>query len=153
MDRKSDFYNITKYWLKYGVFYSILPPLLIWLAKVITGCNIQTFDLIPDSLLLSIAIAVNALGCAKEYNDNNSKKKDWCEDIPHCVLLSCFLLYGLILTPGEKDINAKGITHPIIVLGITFISILSSAVIGVIIKMSEHSKNETTPTKANNTIA
>lgn len=139
---------IARHWIFFGVILSFLPPGLVWLFKYITGCDITIPEIIPDSLLLSFAVAVNALGCSVEYQGSGVKRKGWGEAVSLLFMLFCAVFYfGLYMSSKGDTIDlisvfASSKSKPNLLLFLIFISFLSNIIVGIVIKWAEYMDNQ-----------
>lgn len=134
---------IARIWIVFGVMLSCLPPVLTWAFWFVIGCDITILDMLPDCLLLSFAVAVNAYDCARAYNGKYGiKRKFLGKTISVFIMFICFAFYFGLYAPEKKTDLSNLLTStgskPLLLFIIVIICLTSTTLIGISIKWAEH---------------
>lgn len=92
-------------WLCFGVFFSVFPWLLVMIGYHSLGRPLEGKDYIPDLLLVTFAVAVNALSSVCGRHTKNETIENFCLFISGVSMLVCcgfyFLLIGYAINMSE----------------------------------------------------
>lgn len=93
-------------WLCFGVFFSVVPLALIFPIYGALGYQLEARDYVPDLILVSFAIAVNALGNAYGRNTKNEALEETCMFLSVASMILCAAYYYFLIG-HTMNLNAE----------------------------------------------
>lgn len=129
-------------WLWYGVFLSLLPCLILYIFNRIVGYNMKVVETLPDYLLLTFAIAVNAL--ANETDKEkclNPKIRKVFKFFSRATLFSSIVFYiGLFnegfIAPNITALLMKNESSVLILYKCVTVALIVNIILGILIEIS-----------------
>lgn len=106
------FFSLSKNWLTYGVFWTLMPFGWLYICKWIIGYETSLLKITPDVFLIVAAISVNLVGSIAD-SSSQPKGMDIIRGFSCVVIALCWGIYLCLFT----DFTAKSIFKNVMVTG------------------------------------